>query len=483
MRKYLIISLILIVLAGYFGGVEAKPIRTFYVDASNGNDSNNGTTPESAWKSIEKVNALQFDIKKDKIVRGEKYTNSFFKPGDAILFKCEEKWKEQLYILSSGTKDNPVTFGTYGSGSKPIISGAECFTSACGVNADWEKIKDNIYRLKTENDVGVVTEDGLSLIFVSWEPKKNNLVKMEQGSSLFDYEKKLLYLWTTKGDSPDAHRIEGGVRKNAIRPLNSEYFIVKDVEITHTSECGIKTENIKHAVFDNLDIHTCGGLWSKGGAFYHGNGITITYDSEDVVIQNSRIHDVYDSAVSPQAFWKKGLTIKDIIIKNNEMYNAPHSVVEITNWADNSRMSNILVENNKIYNGGKGFSSKHQWNKPSGGPGILITIGKDRKSTIENILIKNNEIFDCTLEGVAVGPNSGPVEIINNNIHDNKGAGVIVFDDKKPTITRAIIEKNRITDNGDDILTGGYAAAAEKENMTARNGDLDFKKQLKKYIK
>ena len=42
---------------------------TYYVDAKNGNDGNSGTSPTSAWKSLEKVGGFQFQ------------------PGDAVLFK------------------------------------------------------------------------------------------------------------------------------------------------------------------------------------------------------------------------------------------------------------------------------------------------------------------------------------------------------------------------------------------------------------
>ena len=42
---------------------------TYYVDAANGNDANNGTSELTTWKTIAKVNA------------------SRFKPGDQILFK------------------------------------------------------------------------------------------------------------------------------------------------------------------------------------------------------------------------------------------------------------------------------------------------------------------------------------------------------------------------------------------------------------
>ena len=45
---------------------------TYYVDATNGNDYNNGLSPSTAWKTIAKVNAPSFN------------------PSDFILFKRGE---------------------------------------------------------------------------------------------------------------------------------------------------------------------------------------------------------------------------------------------------------------------------------------------------------------------------------------------------------------------------------------------------------
>ena len=44
--------------------------ETYYVDATNGNDSNDGLSPESARQTIAKVNSMSF------------------LPGDNILLKC-----------------------------------------------------------------------------------------------------------------------------------------------------------------------------------------------------------------------------------------------------------------------------------------------------------------------------------------------------------------------------------------------------------
>jgi parallel beta-helix repeat protein len=79
----------------------------YYVDAQAGKDANKGTTIKKPWKTIGKVNG------------------SAFQPGDSILFKRGGIWREQLIIPSSGTAGNPITFGAYGTGAKPVISGAD----------------------------------------------------------------------------------------------------------------------------------------------------------------------------------------------------------------------------------------------------------------------------------------------------------------------------------------------------------------------
>jgi len=83
----------------------------YYIDATNGNDLNDGLSEVSAWKTIAKVNAQSFS------------------PGDSILFKRGEIWREQLVVPSSGSAGNPITFSAYGSGSKPAIYGSDLMTT------------------------------------------------------------------------------------------------------------------------------------------------------------------------------------------------------------------------------------------------------------------------------------------------------------------------------------------------------------------
>lgn len=77
----------------------------YYVDATNGSDSNNGLSPQKPWKTINKVN------------------NSSFVPGDSILFKRGQKWRETLTPPSNGASGKSITFGAYGTGNLPMIDG------------------------------------------------------------------------------------------------------------------------------------------------------------------------------------------------------------------------------------------------------------------------------------------------------------------------------------------------------------------------
>ena len=79
---------------------------TYYIDSAAGNDSSNGTSVQTAWKTLTKVNGTSFQ------------------PGDSVLFKSGGSWTGQLNITHSGSAGNVITYTSYGEGAKPIINGA-----------------------------------------------------------------------------------------------------------------------------------------------------------------------------------------------------------------------------------------------------------------------------------------------------------------------------------------------------------------------
>ena len=80
-----------------------------YFVSSSGDDSESGTSPQKAWKTIDKVNAMTFGA------------------GDKILFEGGKTFTGSLSfdMADSGTSDKPVTIGSYGTGWATISSGSE----------------------------------------------------------------------------------------------------------------------------------------------------------------------------------------------------------------------------------------------------------------------------------------------------------------------------------------------------------------------
>ena len=95
----------------------------YYIDATNGDDLNEGTHINRPWKTLAKVN------------------NAGFQPGDNIYLKRGEIWREKLIISSSGSQGKPITYGSYGTGAKPKIRQTEAFDNWIEVDA-----KNHIYR-------------------------------------------------------------------------------------------------------------------------------------------------------------------------------------------------------------------------------------------------------------------------------------------------------------------------------------------------
>lgn len=92
------------IITGLKAGNSTLATPTYYVDAQNGNDTQNGTSEATAWKTFTKVNATTFQ------------------PGDSILLKRGSIWTTQLYPKGSGTAASPIVISDYGSGNMPLIA-------------------------------------------------------------------------------------------------------------------------------------------------------------------------------------------------------------------------------------------------------------------------------------------------------------------------------------------------------------------------
>ncbi len=90
-------------------GLLALPLTmhaaTYYVSSTQGADSNPGTSPAAAWKTLGKVNSTDFTR------------------GDRILLGSGSVWHEQLAPRSSGAEGAPIVLDRYGEGPMPTVAG------------------------------------------------------------------------------------------------------------------------------------------------------------------------------------------------------------------------------------------------------------------------------------------------------------------------------------------------------------------------
>ncbi len=114
---------------------------TNYYISSSGNDANSGTSTGAAWKTVSKVSGHTFS------------------PGDQILFNRGDVFYGSITIASSGTSGNPITFGAYGSGANPVITG---FTNVTA----WTNLGSNIWEstsaLSTLSTCNMVVINGVN---------------------------------------------------------------------------------------------------------------------------------------------------------------------------------------------------------------------------------------------------------------------------------------------------------------------------------
>lgn len=136
--------------------------RAFYI-SNDGNDNNDGLTPETAWRTLTKLN--------EEISWG---VQGVVQPGDAIFFRRGDTFRQsaELNGLLAPTT-NGLTFSAYGEGEKPIITAS--IENGSGAEK-WELVYDDasgkkIWKFYRDmNDISmIVCNDGEAITGRAYE--------------------------------------------------------------------------------------------------------------------------------------------------------------------------------------------------------------------------------------------------------------------------------------------------------------------------
>jgi hypothetical protein len=159
----------------------AEAGRTFYVSAATGDDRGDGRSPQSPWKSLEKVNTADLQ------------------PGDKVLFRRGDVWRGTL-IPHSGREGAPITYGAYGEGEKPLLLGSVSRNNP----GDWHREGDHLWATSKPSfaELASPAEMGVSRWSVHAEGGANVKTSVSQGNGA---EAASLQIQCTAGGAANHH--------------------------------------------------------------------------------------------------------------------------------------------------------------------------------------------------------------------------------------------------------------------------------------
>ncbi len=353
--------------------------KTYYVDATGGNDANTGLSPDVAWKTLDKVN------------------RSTFGPGDSILFKRGEVFRGQFYLSNAknnGAAGAPITFDAYGSGAKPVWMGSVDLSST----ASWTSRGSNIWRASgLPSDVG-------NLIC-------NNEAKIGyKKSSLTNVTSQGDFYYSTSGDYIDMYSVgnpgtyyshieasqklstKAGWGGNVIEAGHS-YITFRNIAVKYQGWHGLVIgENSRYVVVERCDFSWCGGSYeSEGGSARDGNGIMTTHSQSDITIRDNTFQNIWEVSISLQCWDTMQQTLQRVYIYRNLIANSRYSGAELWVASGTSATSkDIYWCNNVFYNIGTSVLTTQE----SGANAMAFSF--NRPGTVTSAHILNNIFLNAS---------------------------------------------------------------------------------------
>ena len=317
---------------------------TAYYVSNDGNDANDGLTPETAWATIDRVsNATEV------------------KSGDAVLFNRGDIFRGILECVEG------VTYSAYGEGEKPRLWGSKFNGAEYGT---WVEVAPSIWRYseKFEQDVGALIINGGEKIGVKIAPKYGNGVvtndwtnepmsinNMDQFdlyffhdsykgySNLIGSEYQYLYLCCKAGNPSDVFdSIEFNEKYHVINAVNNT--TIDNLWIQYCGGHGIDA-GPKNCTIQYCEISYVGGSYQGDGSdgVRFGNGVQLWGDGENFTISNCYVHDCFDTGITHQGGYK----YKNIIYSDN-LLEYTNANIEYFSYTDSIEPM-YYTENFQIY--------------------------------------------------------------------------------------------------------------------------------------
>ncbi len=360
------IPLFVMMLTGSFAALATA--RTYYVDAAGGDDGWDGLKPETAWRSLAKVNHAPIG------------------PGDKVLFRRGQAWRGQL-VPRSGEAGGALTYGAFGEGPKPMLLGS---VSADRLE-DWQEAGEGIWatpapRLHPSDppvDVGnIIFDHGKSAGVKKWREEDLR----DEGD--FCYDAKSWRVVLRSGGHPVQRHssIELALRRHIIDQSGRGHVTYENLDLRYGAAHGIGGASTHHITVRGCDVSWIGGghqmTRPDGRPVRYGNGIEFWSSARDCRVEGCRLWEIYDAALTNQG---DGTNVQEnIVYRQNVIWNCEYSF-EYWNRGPASRTRNILFERNTCVDAGYGWG--HRQRPDPNGRHLMFY---DNSAATTNFVVRSN---------------------------------------------------------------------------------------------
>lgn len=319
--------------------------RCFYV-SSEGDDNYDGLTPESAWRSLKKVNDATLGF------------------ADTVMFRCGDVFRGSL-IPQSGRAEQPIVYMSYGEGPKPVLEPS--FDAS--TEEDWVKVGRKLWKCEkpSANELGnVIFDHGDS--GCGYKVDRPDQLGRKDLRFCWVRDEQAVYMVSRRNPARRFSSIELAAKQHIIDETDCHDIVYDGLWLRYGAAHGIGGSGVQNITIVNCDVCWIGGstlyIDEGGRGVRYGNGIEFWSAAQDILIENCRVWECWDAGITNQSNID-GVLQTNIIMRNNEIWNCEYSY-EYWQQGEGARTENIVFENNVCRDAGYGWGHKRRWNPNAG---------------------------------------------------------------------------------------------------------------------
>lgn len=385
----------------------------YYVDSNKGNDSNSGTSPDYAWKSLNKV------------------SSHTFLPGDRILLHSDSIWNgEWLWPKGSGSLDAPIIIDKYGGERLPVINGMGIdrglnYSGAVHLRNQsfWEirnleitndddfSVDINLARKKGDNSWSSQNKTRNGILIIA----DGDLLKPDDNGIFEHIYIENCFIHDVDGPNDWNDIFTGGIIYNVVGTKIRPNTTFRDIRIAHNRISKVDLLGIsgfvqmaKNGYQDEIDTYN---LWMDKIYIGHnyiedvGQGAIDLCDAKNSIVE----HNIVDGYLRRYPSFRPTVALypwkcENSVLQFNEVYNGPSNNVDGSPYDMDSCLKNVIYQ----------FNYSH--NNPCG---WMLYMGKNSNDIVRYNISDDGGDF---IIKYFLTPNKTPAYFVNN---------VIMYDGEK----------------------------------------------------